>query len=127
MKWDSDHLNDAYFEDATALGLIYHYVQMTIHRPFLTALLDDKKPSPLAFNSLAVCTTAARAASTILESRINRSKEVSVYPLVIGWTSGTVLLICIWGVKKNQMNVDIRGLVADVQRSIDNLQRSEDR
>src|SRR6201989_3392952 len=98
--------------------MTYHYVQITIPRPFIPVLATSNKSSPLGFPSLAICTNAARAASHVLEAMAASDAEITPFVYVIAFTVGTILIISIWGVKKNKLKVDLSSQMADVHRCI---------
>ena len=143
MRWDPSVEDPVVVHQAAALRLTYHYVgrilygdnrcgltserqvQITIHRPFIPVLTG--RASPLSFPSLAICTNAARSTSHVLEVYSGRGLDTTPVTHLIAFTAGTVLLISIWGVKKSNLNVDVRSQIADVHRCIKVLQRAEKR
>lgn len=66
MLWDPNRQDDGFFHQSVNLHATYYYIQIQIHRPFLT------KGSPLSFSSLAMCTNAARSCTHILEAAMPR-------------------------------------------------------
>lgn len=115
-----------FFVQSAVLRVTYHYVQITIHRPFIPVLTGNNS-SPLAFPSLAICTNAARSVSHIMEAWMKRDIDITPLLYIIAFQAGTILLISIWGVKKNKLNVDVSSQTADVQKCIKILQRAEKR
>lgn len=119
VTWDSSIQDPARFQLTADLRLLFHYVQILVHRPFIPLIyVSDDDTSPLAFSSLAVCTNAARSAIGILE--IYRQRKYPIMPLAAhtAFMSGIVLLISVWGIKKKQMRVDLSKHVEDVQKCI---------
>ncbi|KIO34342.1 hypothetical protein M407DRAFT_3474 [Tulasnella calospora MUT 4182] len=113
-----------FFVQAAILRVTFHYVQITIHRPFIPVLTGNNS-SPLAFPSLAICTNAARSVSHILEAWMKRTLDITPLLYIIAFQAGTILLISIWGVKKSKLNVDVSSQCADVQRCIKVLGKAE--
>jgi len=127
LKWDPNCKDNIRFEQQAMLRLTYHYVQITIHRPFIPVLSAGGKASPLSFPSLAICTNAARSNSHILEQYSGRWEDTSPLAYIAAFTAGAVLLISIWGVQKNKLNVDLSSQIADVHRCIKVLHKAEKR
>ncbi|KAG8915259.1 hypothetical protein FRC00_006200, partial [Tulasnella sp. 408] len=124
VKWDPNIEDPTFFVQAAILRVTFHYVQITIHRPFIPVLTGNNS-SPLAFPSLAICTNAARSVSHILETWMKKSMDITPLLYVIAFQAGTILLISIWGVKKSKLNVDVSSQAADVQRCIKVLSKAE--
>ncbi|KAG8906698.1 hypothetical protein FRC01_007916, partial [Tulasnella sp. 417] len=124
LKWDPNIEDPTFFVQAAILRVTFHYVQITIHRPFIPVLTGNNS-SPLGFPSLAICTTAARSVSHILEAWMKKSMDITPLLQVIAFQAGTILLISIWGVKKSKLNVDVSSQAADVQRCIKVLSKAE--
>ncbi|KAG8943600.1 hypothetical protein FRC04_002761 [Tulasnella sp. 424] len=126
LIWDPNIEDPTFFVQAAILRVTYHYVQITIHRPFIPALTGNNS-SPLAFPSLAICTNAARSVSHILETWMKKGVEITPLLYIIAFQAGTILLISIWGVKKTKLNVDVSSQAADVQRCIKVLHNAENK
>ncbi|KIO34337.1 hypothetical protein M407DRAFT_16870 [Tulasnella calospora MUT 4182] len=124
LKWDPNIEDPTSFVQAAILRVTFHYVQITIHRPFIPVLTGNSA-SPLAFPSLAICTNAARSVSHILDAWMKKSMDVTPLLYTIAFHAGTILLISIWGVKKSKLNVDVSSQAADVQRCIKVLSKAE--
>lgn len=62
-------IND-FFMQSYSLYSSYYHVQILIHRPFIPS---PRKPSPLSFPSLAICTNAARSCSHVMDVYRRRS------------------------------------------------------
>ncbi|KAG8900224.1 hypothetical protein FRC01_010214, partial [Tulasnella sp. 417] len=124
LKWDPNIEDPTFFVQAGILRATFHYVQITIHRPFIPALTGNNS-SPLAFPSLAICTNAARSVSHILEAWMKKGMDITPFLYIIAFQAGTILLVSIWGVKKSKLNVDVSSQAADVQRCIKVLGKAE--
>ena len=66
---DSDFLNQS-----ACLYAAYYTVQIVVHRPFIPS---PRKPSPLSFPSLAICTNAARSCIHVLDEAWSRTHTTS--------------------------------------------------
>lgn len=125
VKWSPQIEDDGFFQQAALLRIMYHWVQITIHRPFIPAIAIDGKVSSLSFPSLAICTNAARAASHVIGEYVKRGFEGSPMAHLIAFTIGVILLISIWAVKKSGLNVDFAKQAEDVQSCMTFLQKGE--
>jgi len=75
VRWDPSREDDNFFNQSVALFAAYYYIQIIIHRPFISL---PNKPSPLSFPSLAICTNAARSCSHVLD--IQRERNIKCPP-----------------------------------------------
>ncbi|KAJ3513961.1 hypothetical protein NLJ89_g2653 [Agrocybe chaxingu] len=94
LRWDPNRPNIDDFSISALLHALYYYVQILTHRPFISS---PKKPSPLPFPSLTICTSAARACARIVD--VQRCRSGLGPPSVIqvsAFTSTVVLLFGIW-------------------------------
>ncbi|KAG8929385.1 hypothetical protein FRC03_008980 [Tulasnella sp. 419] len=123
LRWDPNIEDPIYFEQSALLHITYYHVQVLIHRPFIPG--SPKKQSPLSFPSLAICTNAARSASRIIDIQRQRGCAVTPTHLVSAFTSGIVLLISIWGMKKSGGHVDVAAHISDVHKCMQFLQFAE--
>uniref|UniRef100_A0A8H7XZE5 Transcription factor domain-containing protein n=1 Tax=Psilocybe cubensis TaxID=181762 RepID=A0A8H7XZE5_PSICU len=91
VKWEPERQDLLFFHQSVDLHVTYNYVQIQIHRPYLT------RPCCLTFSSLAMCTTAARSTAHILEAATTRG--IRIFPMTItgAFTSGLVILVGLWG------------------------------
>lgn len=125
VRWDANIQDPILSNQAAHLHVGYCHVQILIHRPFIPA--SPKKPSSLSFPSLAMCTNAARSASHLLE--VQRQKRAPVMPsnVVVAFTSGIILLISMWGMKKTGGTVDTQSQTGDIHRCMKYLKFAEER
>ncbi|KDN50625.1 hypothetical protein RSAG8_01123, partial [Rhizoctonia solani AG-8 WAC10335] len=124
LRWDPSRENSLFFDQSATLYSTYYHVQILIHRPFIPS---PRKPSPLSFPSLAICTTAARSCSHVLDLQRRRSQTISPGVMVAAFTSGIVLLINVWGQKKSGGTADPNGQIKDVHKCMDVLKANEQR
>ena len=96
VQWNPHQENPLFFNQSALLNSVYYLVQIYAHRPFI---LSQNATSPLSSPSLCICTAAARASSHIMDIRIGKG---DMWPLMTtcAFSSGIVLLLNIWGVKK---------------------------
>ncbi|KAG9005820.1 hypothetical protein FRB93_009216 [Tulasnella sp. JGI-2019a] len=122
LRWDQ-HMNSAFYQQAATLRIIFHYIQITIHRPFIQ--LSSSSRRSLSMPSLAVCTNAARSAARILEATM----EMPSSPIFVltSLLSGVVLMISIWEAQRSGLDVDTTRQVSGVQTCLNYLKRWEDR
>ena len=76
MRWDPNRENILFLNQSAFLYSQYYQLQIAVHRPFIPS---PRKPSPLSFPSLAICTNAARSCTHVLDVPYQRSKMVLVY------------------------------------------------
>ncbi|CAE6366230.1 unnamed protein product [Rhizoctonia solani] len=124
LRWDPNRENSLFFDQSATLYSTYYHVQILIHRPFIPS---PRKPSPLSFPSLAICTTAARSCSHVLDLQRRRSQTILPGVMVAAFTSGIVLLINVWGQKKSGGTADPNGQIKDVHKCMDVLKSNEHR
>ncbi|KAK1217366.1 Gypsy retrotransposon integrase-like protein 1 [Marasmius sp. AFHP31] len=75
LKWNPANPNSLFFTQSTILWMTYYWLQMLVHKPFMTlsSAAEQESESPLAFPSLSICVNAARAVVHILEAKQRRS------------------------------------------------------
>ncbi|KAF5363184.1 hypothetical protein D9758_008334 [Tetrapyrgos nigripes] len=136
LKWDPNREDDVFFNQSVNIYVQYYHLQILIHRPFIPS---PRKPSPLAFPSLAICTNAARSCSHVIDIQRKRNAADSAklsafrhyvpdFPIQMSaFTAGIVLLLNIWGGKRSGMSVDPNKEMADVHKCMQVLRKCEDR
>lgn len=124
LRWDPNRENPLFFDQSATLYSTYYHVQILIHRPFIPS---PRKPSPLSFPSLAICTTAARSCSHVMDLQRRRSQTILPSVMVAAFTSGIVLLINVWGQKKSGGTADPNGQIKDVHKCMEVLKNNEHR
>src|SRR5882762_11260525 len=70
VRWDPNREDKRFFNQSAALFSAYYHLQIVIHRPFIPS---PRRPSPLSFPSLAICTNAARSCSHVLDIQRRRT------------------------------------------------------
>ena len=122
VRWDPNREDRKWFDQSALLYCAYYHLQILIHRPFIPS---PKKPSPLSFPSLAICTNAARSCSHVLDVQMRRTEVVMPWQCVSAFTSGIVLLLNIWGVKKSATSPDAAQQMQDVHKCMQHLKDIE--
>ncbi|TFY75185.1 hypothetical protein EWM64_g8827, partial [Hericium alpestre] len=127
LRWDPTREHDVFFLQSASLYCTYYHLQILIHRPFIPS---PRKPSPLSFPSLAICTNAARSCSHVID--IQRRRTPGVYGSLIFvqlpvFTAAVVLLLSIWGVKRSGVSIDPVKEMEDVHKCMRVLKDAETR
>ncbi|KAF9493319.1 hypothetical protein BDN71DRAFT_1570031 [Pleurotus eryngii] len=121
LRWDPNREDLDFFRQSAVLYTHYYYLQILIHRPFI------RKPSPLAFPSMAICTNAARTCSHIVDINSRRCPEPQQNLMYAAFTAGVVLLLNIWAGKRSGLTTDPKKEMADVHKCMQMLRSSEER
>ena len=70
VRWDPTRENILFLNQSANLYANYYQLQIAVHRPFIPS---PRKPSPLSFPSLAICTNAARSSIHVLDVQYKRT------------------------------------------------------
>ncbi|KAF8834771.1 hypothetical protein BDN67DRAFT_914233 [Paxillus ammoniavirescens] len=125
LRWDpTGDVKSPFFMQSSALYSSYYLVQISIHRPFIPS---PRKPSPLSFPSLAICTNAARSCSHVIDIYKQRTRIAVPFLQMPAFTAGIVLLLNIWGGKQSGLSTDPSKEMADVHKCMAVLKRCEKR
>ncbi|TIB67117.1 hypothetical protein E3P77_01859 [Wallemia ichthyophaga] len=93
LSWDASCTDSLTFNYMCILQTTYYVVQIYIHRPFIAT---PRRPSPLSYPSLAICTNAARSCIHVLDHLQTRSNDVLYMDSWIGmgsFTSSVILIV----------------------------------
>ncbi|THH16874.1 hypothetical protein EW146_g3841 [Bondarzewia mesenterica] len=126
LRWDPTREHRIFFMQSASLYSTYYHLQILIHRPFIPS---PRKPSPLSFPSLAICTNAARSCSHVADVQRRRAPGVPVphFQVMPAFTAGIVLLLSIWGVKRSGVSIDPAKEMQDVYKCMQILKDAESR
>ncbi|KAF9064495.1 fungal-specific transcription factor domain-containing protein [Rhodocollybia butyracea] len=124
LRWDPNRENIIFFNQSAMLYTHYYLVQILVHRPFIPS---PRKPSPLSFPSLAICTNAARSASHVIDVQRRRNGFLDPSAMISVFTAGVVLLLNIWGGRRSGLSTDPNKEMADVYKCMQALKVSEER
>jgi len=124
LRWDPNRENIIFLNQSSNLYASYYQLQISVHRPFIPS---PKKPSPLAFPSLAICTNAARSCTHVLDVQYKRTGNPLPHNLMSLFTSGIVLLLNIWGGTRSGLSTDPAKEMADVHKCMKILKVLEPR
>ncbi|KAJ7079144.1 fungal-specific transcription factor domain-containing protein [Mycena belliarum] len=121
LRWDSERTG-VFFDQSAALHTLYYWLQITIHRPYIHKL------TPLAFPSLAICTSAARSAIHVMDVWQNKLQRVAPpYMQITTFISGVILILNLFGVKRAGLPIDVGKELAHVTTSLRILKSFETR
>lgn len=124
LRWDPHREDLLLFRQSAILYTNYYHLQILVHRPFIPS---PRKPSPLSFPSLAICTNAARSCSHLIDFSRPRLGPVLHQCIMSIFTSGIVLLLNIWGGKRSGISLDPVKEMEDVHRCMEALRYTEKR
>ncbi|RDB28769.1 Activator of stress genes 1 [Hypsizygus marmoreus] len=124
LRWDPTREDMRFFTLSATIYCTYYHIQILIHRPFIPS---PRKPSPLTFPSLAICTNAARSCSHIVDVQRRRGILAPPQVQIAIFTSGIVLLLSLWGGKRSGLATDTSREMADVQKCMQALKGCETR
>ncbi|KAI0930965.1 hypothetical protein AcV7_005003 [Taiwanofungus camphoratus] len=122
LRWDPNQENILFLNQSATLYAFYYQIQITVHRPFIPS---PRKPSPLSFPSLAICTNAARSCVHVLHFQFQRTETTMHHTLTTLFTAGIVLLLNMWGGKRSGLSSNPSEEVADVNKCMELLKALE--
>ncbi|KAA1476285.1 hypothetical protein DENSPDRAFT_843199 [Dentipellis sp. KUC8613] len=123
LRWDPTREDDTFFLQSASLYCTYYHLQILVHRPFIPS---PRKPSPLSFPSLAICTNAARSCSHIVDVQRRRSSAtpLALFQLPVA-NSALLLLLNIWGAQRSGISIDPVKEMEDVHKCMRVLKDAE--
>ncbi|KZT67994.1 hypothetical protein DAEQUDRAFT_728533 [Daedalea quercina L-15889] len=124
LRWDPNREDVNFLNQSANLYASYYQLQICVHRPFIPS---PRKPSPLSFPSLAICTNAARSCTHVMDVQCRRTGSPLPYNQVAMFTCGIVLLLNIWGGKRSGLSTDAQKEMADVHKCMKMLKMLEPR
>jgi hypothetical protein len=116
VESDQDH-DPILHQQAQLLRLVYNYVAIQIHRPFIF------KQSALSLASLAMSVNAARSCARVLQDFDMPS--MCIPALQAAFCSAVILLLNIWGQKRN--NSDPTKDLAAISTCMEFVKRHENK
>ncbi|TCD69092.1 hypothetical protein EIP91_008734 [Steccherinum ochraceum] len=122
LRWDPHRENLLFLNQSAHLYAHYYQLQIAVHRPFIPS---PRKPSPLSFPSLAICTNAARSCIHVLAVPFKTTNTVISANRGALLTSGIVLLLSIWGGKRSGLSIDPAKEMEDVHLCMKMLKELE--
>ncbi|KAI0351792.1 hypothetical protein OH77DRAFT_1498379 [Trametes cingulata] len=122
LRWDPSRDNLLFLNQSANLYAHYYQLQIAVHRPFISS---PRKPSPLLFPSLAICTNAARSCIHVLDVQYRRTGVPTFFNQMSLFTAGIVLLLNIWGGKRSGLSTDPAKEMADVHKCMKMLKELE--
>ncbi|KAG6901652.1 hypothetical protein C0995_009543 [Termitomyces sp. Mi166 len=124
LRWDPNREDIMFFQQSASIYCTYYYIQILIHRSFIPS---PRRPSPLSFPSLAICTNAARSCSHIIDAYRRRGLIAPPHIQIAMFTSGVVLLLSIWNSKRLGVSMDSSKEMEDVHKCMQALRLCETR
>ncbi|KAG6899670.1 hypothetical protein C0993_008130 [Termitomyces sp. T159_Od127] len=124
LRWDPNREDTMFFQQSASIYCTYYYIQILIHRSFIPS---PRKPSPLSFPSLAICTNAARSCSHIIDAHRRRGLIALPHIQIAIFTAGVVLLLSIWNSKRLGVSMDSSKEMEDVHKCMQALRLCESR
>ena len=124
VRWDPQRENPLFFNQSATLYSSYYHIQILVHRPFIPS---PRKPSPLTFPSLAICTNAARSCSHVADMQRKKGGQPVSGVQIAVFSAAVVLLLNIWGAKKSGTLADPQKQMADVHKCMMVLRGIEDK
>ncbi|KAI0720409.1 hypothetical protein C8Q72DRAFT_862307 [Fomitopsis betulina] len=122
LRWDPNREDLVFLNQSATLYASYYQLQISVHRPFIPS---PRKPSPLSFPSLAICTNAARSCTHVMDVQCRRAGSPLPSNQVAMFTCGIVLLLNIWGGKRSGLATDAQKEMADVHKCMKMLKMLE--
>ncbi|KAG2014304.1 nuclear protein [Coprinopsis cinerea AmutBmut pab1-1] len=110
LRWDPNNPNPIFFDQSALIFSTFYWVQILIHRPFISIR------SKLSLSSLAICTNAARACSRIMELHSQRGFLALPQVQATIFKSGLILMLSIWRAKQ-------AGIPLDEQKEMESVYR----
>ncbi|KAF9529173.1 fungal-specific transcription factor domain-containing protein [Crepidotus variabilis] len=90
LRWDPKMPDNTFFHQSTCLHVSFFYLQIQVHRPFLT------KKSLLSLPSLAICSASARSCVHVLEVALTRGLRPFPVTFMAAFAAAMVLLLNYW-------------------------------
>ncbi|KAJ7581430.1 fungal-specific transcription factor domain-containing protein [Mycena floridula] len=124
LRWDPQNPDPIFFTQSVQMYCAFYHLQILVHRPFLP---KPGKTSPQSTASLAICTNAARSCSHAVDIHYRRTGLTIPFVLANVFTAGVLLLLQMWTAKSIGLNVNLPDRIADIQKCLDALERTEKR
>ncbi|KAJ7278920.1 fungal-specific transcription factor domain-containing protein [Mycena rebaudengoi] len=125
LRWDPDRQDPVFFYQSVALHCAHCQLQILIHRPFIPMV---RKSAPMAFPSLAICTSAARACANMVDIQRQRKGNVpAFFNLQSVFSAGIILLLNVWSGQRTGLMPDPTREMANVHKCMEVIKLCEDR
>ncbi|KAF9491781.1 hypothetical protein BDN71DRAFT_1497859 [Pleurotus eryngii] len=112
LRWKPQSDDPETLSLSAHLFCTYYYIQILVHRPFISA-----KASGLSFPSLSICVNAARSCAHLLDSYMSFGFGFPAPTCqIVAFTASIVLLINIWGAKKSHISFNTDKEMEDVNK-----------
>jgi hypothetical protein len=81
VRWDPQNPDLTFFDQSAVLYTQYFYVQILVHRPFVTHLAA-RTSSSIAY--LAICANAARSCTRVMDTQSRRGRVTAIPTVMVG-------------------------------------------
>ncbi|KAF9269375.1 hypothetical protein L218DRAFT_264174 [Marasmius fiardii PR-910] len=129
LRWNlnRDQPDSEFFNQSATLHSIYYWVQIQIHRPFISVPGTNDKSPRLSYSSLAVCSNAARSCIRLLDVQAQKGTVDWTTGQMSLYSSAMVLMLNLWGNSRLGLSIDPATHLEDIHRCISVLKRFEKR
>ncbi|KAJ7731907.1 fungal-specific transcription factor domain-containing protein [Mycena maculata] len=125
LSWDPERTHPVFFDQSVALNCAYYHLQILIHRSFIPPV---RKEAPTGLPSMAICTSAARACTNMLDlQRQRKGNEPVNFNMSVVFTSALVLLLNVWSGKRTGSMCDPSREIANVHKCMEVIRLCDDR
>ncbi|KAK0469527.1 fungal-specific transcription factor domain-containing protein [Desarmillaria tabescens] len=124
LRWNPHNPDPRFFKQSTLLYSVYYWVQIQVHRPFISTV---SQPSPISFPSLAICANAARSCCHVLDTYQQRGFRPLTVAEISLFYSAIILLINVWRGRKYGSSASLDRDIDDIRKCINILQVHEKR
>lgn len=125
LRYNANEKNEEWLVQSSMLYCKYYFCQILVHRPFI---VGPKMSSSLNYPSLAITTNAAKSMTQILGNLLKRGliHEGGHGAGSRAFEAGCVLLVVVWGSKKNGIRVS-NSTFSDINKCLEILREFEKR
>ncbi|KAL1742414.1 fungal-specific transcription factor domain-containing protein [Schizophyllum fasciatum] len=124
LRWNPEMEDELFLRQSVDLYTVYYALQILVHKPFIPT---PRKPSPLEFPSLAICTNAARSCihvNDVYMRRMGHPLHVSFVPLI---QCGVILILNVWSSRMTRQTIEHSKEALYIQKVMTYLKALEDR
>ncbi|KAJ8081937.1 Gypsy retrotransposon integrase-like protein 1 [Marasmius tenuissimus] len=127
LRWKPDQPDSVFFNQSATIHSVYYWIQIQIHRPFISVPGHSNKFPNLSYSSLAVCSNAARSCIRLLDIQSKKGTVDWTTAQMSLYSSAMVLTLNLWGNSRLGLSIDPTRHLQDIHRSIAILKRFETR
>ncbi|KAL0068157.1 Gypsy retrotransposon integrase-like protein 1 [Marasmius tenuissimus] len=97
LRWKPDQPDSVFFNQSATIHSVYYWIQIQIHRPFISVPGHSNKFPNLSYSSLAVCSNAARSCIRLLDIQSKKGTVDWTTAQMSLYSSAMVLTLNLWG------------------------------